>query len=92
MVSLRAYLTISQLINRLDSHMLEMTARGECVSLWGGGSHLREIGDHKGVHEMGGSQGFTKRGSREPCDICALILPVYLRLYCSTLFVEECRI
>ena len=44
--------------------MLEMTARGECVLIWGGGggSHFAKGGSRKGGL-TGGSQ---KGGSREP--------------------------
>ena len=47
--------------------MLEMTAMGECVLIWGGGSHFRERGVHRGltkrgVHEKGGSQGGSQKG------------------------------
>ena len=70
MVPLRAYLTISQLINRLDLHMLELTARGECVLIWGGGSHLRERGGTtRGFTKWGGvHRGSQKGGSGEPCE------------------------
>ena len=41
--------------------MLEMTARGECVLIWGGFT-LSENGDSQGVHEKGGFTGGSQKG------------------------------
>ena len=49
--------------------MLQMTARGECVLIWGftlsgkvGSQGVLEKGGSQGVHEKGGSQGVHKKG------------------------------
>ena len=42
--------------------MLEMTARGECVLIWGGGSHLRERGGPQGGSRNGGFTGGSQKG------------------------------
>ena len=52
--------------------MLEMTAMGECVLIWGGGSHFRERGVHRGFTKRGVHKGVHKKGGsrvwREPWE------------------------
>ena len=56
---------------RLVYIMLEMTAMGECVLIWGEVQAFGKGGGSQGVHENAGSRGVHENGgSREPCEPC----------------------